>query len=544
MTELRAPILLLDPEAASDKGNNHIAANIEAAQSLGDFLSSTLGPSGHDKVLVLNAPNATRPTEFAVSNDGAFILSKLLISHPAAEIVKQISLAQDAVSGDNTTTACLLLCKLLENLKALVLKRVAPRKVAAALARTEKVLLKECDRLSAKTLPKTGDCRQLAKEVARSALASKLLADSAGFFADLVQTAVVAAEQKVFFCPVVGSNVKDSFCFRGAVFPKKFSYAGFEALPKKLDKPRVACLEIELELRSEKDTAELRLASADAYQQAVDAEYKLFFDRLEALVVAGARVVLSSMPVGDLATQFFAKCGVFCAGRLKKEELVAVADVTGAKPIRRIELLDEKLTGFFGQAVSFEERLLAGKRYNFVEATTAASTLVLRGGSKRFLEEAQRALEDAAKVFRLVLRSGGKLLAGAGATEVALSRRLAGLDCLETFESSELAENKAVLMAFAGAFDFVVQTLADNAGLDGLDLLGRVKKAQENADLAEEGTKGLCLDSGTVKDAVADLLVLEPLCAKKSLIKAVVEGACLVLSIGATVKDRPSQRMD
>lgn len=102
---------------------------------------------------------------------------------------------------------------------------------------------------------------------------------------------------------VTGGALQDSLFVDGVAFKKTFSYAGFEQQPKSFKDPKIVCLNVELELKSEKDNAEVRVEQVSEYQAIVDAEWQIIFDKLEAICNTGAKVVLSKLPIGDLATQ-------------------------------------------------------------------------------------------------------------------------------------------------------------------------------------------------------------------------------------------------
>jgi T-complex protein 1 subunit eta len=103
---------------------------------------------------------------------------------------------------------------------------------------------------------------------------------------------------------VTGGALQDSLFVGGVAFKKTFSYAGFEQQPKSFKDPKIVCLNVELELKSEKDNAEVRVEQVSEYQAIVDAEWQIIFNKLEALYKTGAKVVLSKLPIGDLATQY------------------------------------------------------------------------------------------------------------------------------------------------------------------------------------------------------------------------------------------------
>jgi T-complex protein 1 subunit eta len=128
---------------------------------------------------------------------------------------------------------------------------------------------------------------------------------------------------------VTGGSITDSLLVEGVAFRKTFSYAGFEQQPKKFDHPKIVLLNHELELKSERENAEVRLDNPDDFQKVVDAEWKLIYDKLDKIIASGAQIILSRLPIGDLATQYFADRGLFCAGRVPHDDLLRLAKATG-----------------------------------------------------------------------------------------------------------------------------------------------------------------------------------------------------------------------
>ncbi len=87
---------------------------------------------------------------------------------------------------------------------------------------------------------------------------------------------------------ILGGSIKESFLVDGVAFEKTFSYAGFEQQPKRFANPKVILLNIELELKAEKETAEIRIENPDHFQSIVDAEWKIIYNKLEKIVESGA----------------------------------------------------------------------------------------------------------------------------------------------------------------------------------------------------------------------------------------------------------------
>ena len=215
---------------------------------------------------------------------------------------------------------------------------------------------------------------------------------------------------------ITGGGLQDSLFVDGVAFKKTFSYAGFEQQPKLFTDPRIVCLNVELELKSEKDNAEVRVEKVAEYQAIVDAEWEIIFRKLEALHATGAKVVLSRLPIGDLATQYFADRDVFCAGRVASDDLERVVQACGGIVSSTCsDLRPEHL----GTCARFEERQIGGERFNFFEGGSRARTctLVLRGGAEQFIAEVERSLHDAIMIVKRALRHQS-IVAGGGACEV------------------------------------------------------------------------------------------------------------------------------
>jgi T-complex protein 1 subunit eta len=151
---------------------------------------------------------------------------------------------------------------------------------------------------------------------------------------------------------ITGGSVTDSFLVHGVAFQKTFSYAGFEQQPKSFTNPKIAIMNIELELKAEKDNAEIRIDDPADYQKIVDAEWNIIYDKLNKVADSGAKIILSSLPIGDLATQFFADKDIFCAGRVPKDDLARVGKASGAVLQTTVQGLTEDVLGTCGK---FEE---------------------------------------------------------------------------------------------------------------------------------------------------------------------------------------------
>ena len=396
-----------------------------------------------------------------------------------------------------------------------------------------KMCLERIKEVSVKIADKTADeKRQLLEKCAQTSLNSKIIAKQKQFFGAMVVDAVQAInqdtldKQDIGIKKITGGSVTDSFLVNGVCFKKTFSYAGFEQQPKCFnDDPKILCLNLELELKAEKDSAEIRLENPDDFQRIVDAEWQIIYDKLDKIAASGARVVLSKLPVGDLATQYFADRNIFCAGRVPEDDLKRVCKATGAVMQTTVNGLDEEggqtVLGVCGK---FEEVQLGNERYNmFTECTSAQSvTIVIRGGASQYIEEAARSLNDAIMIVLRAIKTHA-VVAGGGAIEMELSR------FLREHVRSIRGKQQMVVSAFAKALEIIPRQLADNSGMDSTDILNRLRQIHVQDD--EDGLwQGVNVLEGEVAN-MFEKFVWEPEIVRLNVLTAACEAACTILSI-------------
>ena len=253
-------------------------------------------------------------------------------------------------------------------------------------------------------------------------MSSKLIHSEKPFFSNMVVDAILCLDQDdlnenlIGVKKVAGGGMQDSLLIRGVAFKKTFTYAGAEQQPKLFKDPLILSLNVELELKAEKDNAEVRIDQVSDYQAIVDAEWEIIYRKLEAIEKTGAKVVLSKLPIGDLATQWFADRDIFCAGRVPASDLQRVVQAVGGSIQSTCSDIKREHLGTCG---TFEEKQIGGERYNIFEECSKAQTctLILRGGAEQFIEEVERSLHDAIMVVKRAVKNG-EVVAGGGAVEV------------------------------------------------------------------------------------------------------------------------------
>jgi T-complex protein 1 subunit eta len=266
------------------------------------------------------------------------------------------------------------------------------------------------------------------------------------------------------------------------------------------------------------------------YQAIVDAEWRIIFDKMELLYNSGAKVVLSKLPIGDLATQYFADRDVFCAGRVASEDLERVCQATGASVQSTCSDIQER---HLGTCETFEERQIGGERFNFFEGCPEAKTctLVLRGGAEQFIAEVERSLHDAIMIVKRAIKNQ-TIVAGGGACEMEVSAYLHNYA-----DKNITTKQQSIIKAFAKALEVIPRQLCDNAGFDATDILNRLRVEHRKGNV----WAGVDFDHEGIRDNL-EAFVWEPALVKVNAMQAAIEASCLILSVDETIKNQESQQ--
>lgn len=529
---MQPQIVLLKEGTDSSQGKGQLLSNINACLAVCDTVRTTLGPRGMDKLIVDQRGNVT------ISNDGATIMKMLDIVQPAAKALVDVARAQDAEVGDGTTSVVLLAGELLKEVKAYIEEGVSPHAIIKGYRQASQLAIQKIKELSV-NITREGneeEFRALLSKCASTAMSSKLIHSQKDFFTKMVVDAVLSLDQDTLdekligIKKIPGGAMQDSHLVDGVAFKKTFSYAGFEQQPKCFINPKILCLNVELELKAEKDNAEVRIREVDQYQAIVDAEWKIIFDKLEAIVATGAKVVLSKLPIGDLATQYFADRDIFCAGRVTSDDLQRVVQAVGGSIQSTTSgLLDKHL----GQCAKFEECQVGGERFNLFTGCPQAKTctLLLRGGAEQFIAEVERSLHDAIMIVRRAIQHRS-IVAGGGAIEMEVSRYLR--DHSRTIQGKQ----QLIISAFAKALEIIPRQLCDNAGFDATGVLTQLR--QKHA-LPGGTWFGVDIQSEGIADNYSNF-VWEPTVVKVNMLASASEAATLILSVDETIKAPQAQQ--
>ncbi|MDR0523721.1 MAG: TCP-1/cpn60 chaperonin family protein [Candidatus Methanoplasma sp.] len=517
------PIIVLKEGTERTKDKEAQFNNIAAAKAVADAVRSTLGPKGMDKMLVNTIGDVV------ITNDGVTILKEIEVQHPAAKMVVEVAKTQDSECGDGTTTAVVLAGELLKQSEELIDSNVHPTVITNGfkLAADKAVEVLKSIAVDAKK-------DDILKKVAITTLTGKSVGEEYQHLADIVVKAAKAVEdggkvdtKNIRIQKKVGGVIGDTYLVEGVVIDKE---AVHSRMPKKVENAKIALFSCGLEVKKTEFDAQIQITDPASMGTFLAEEENTMKEMVEKIKAAGANVVFGSKAVDELVQHYMAKAGILGYRRLKESDLEAIAKATGANIVGNINEITSKDLGHAG---CVEEKLVGEDGMAFITGckNPKAITIFVRGGTEHVLEEIERSLNDAIRTVGVTIEDG-KVVAGAGAPEIELSLRLAD------YASSVGGREQLAIEKFAKAMEIIPWTLSENAGIDAIDSIIKLKNAHEKQKNGKY--YGIDLDSGEAVDMLK-LNVVEPLKVKIQAINSAEEVANMILRIDDVIAARRSQ---
>lgn len=512
------PVILMPEDIQRMIGKDAQRNNITAAKMVAEVVKTTLGPKGMDKMLVSPA------NEIIVTNDGVTILSEMQIEHPAAKMIAEVAKTQESEIGDGTTSVVMIAGKLLENAEKLLDMKIHPTviikgyKLAAEKAQE---ILKE---ISFK-VDNSQDNQELLKQIAMTAMTGKGAEDSKEKLAEIIIKAIKQISKDnaienlnlndIKIIKVRGESIKDSELIYGIVLEKeKISHE----MPSEIKGARIVLIDVPLELKNPEIDTKISISSPEQLQGFLLQEEQIIKQMVENIKSSGANVVFCQKGIDDFAQYLLAKEEIYTCRRVARSDMEKLSKATGAKIISNLR----ELTPFeLGGADSIKEIKHGGNILTYVYGckNPKALTILIRGGTEHVLDEVERAIRDGLGDVLCVLKSG-LIVLGGGSVEVELSRRL------KIFSKSLSGREQLAAEEFANALEFIPTTLAENAGLDPIDILTELKSLHDSGNI----NAGLNLFTNKIED-VLKARIVEPYSIKKQAIASASEVATMILRI-------------
>ena len=518
------PIVILKEGTKRDKGKDAQFNNIAAARTISDAVRSSLGPRGMDKMLVDSMGDVV------ITNDGVTILKEIDVQHPAAKMLVEVAKTQDQEVGDGTTTSVILAGELLKKAVDMVDANVHPTIIASgyrlANAEAQKILIDISKKVSY-------DDDKLLKQIAEVSMNSKQVNASKYFFSDLVVDAVKTIAEKtkdgytvdlnnIQTVKKTGSSMDETELVKGLIIDKEPVHS---AMPKSIKNPKIALIDAAFEVKKTEIDAKIQITDPSKLNDFLLEEENMLRRMVEKVKEVGANVVFCQKGIDDLAQHFLAKEGIYAARRVKKSDMEKLAASTGANIINKISELDKSDLGAAGLV---EVKKVGDNDMTYVSDLKDAKsvTILIRGGTKHVVDEIERSLIDAWSVVKVAIEDG-MMVTGGGSTAVEIAMQL------RSYAQSVGGREQIAIDAFASAMESIPTTLAENAGLDPIDILIEMRKQHK----AGNKYAGLNPFSGKVEDMFA-LNVIEPYRIGKQAINSATDAAVMILRIDDVIASR------
>ena len=511
------PVLILKEGSARSRGRDAQRNNIMAARTIAEAVKSSLGPKGMDKMLVESFGDVT------ITSDGRTILDKMDIEHPAAKMMVEVAKTQDNEVGDGTTTSVVVAAELLGKAEELIDKNVHPTIIIEGYRKAADKALETFENIAIKVEPED---REFLKKVAMTSMASKLVSENRQQLAEIAVDAVlhvvekIDAEYRVDLDDIMvekkpGESMTETKLVKGIILDKEIVHPG---MPKRIENAKIALLDTPLEVEKTEFDAKINIERPEQMEAFLKEEENMLRGMVEKIETAGANFVICQKGIDDLVQHFLARKGILAVQRAKESDMKKLAKATGGRAVTNLEGLKPADLGF---AQVVEERKIGDDKMTFIEGCNNphAVAILIRGGTERIVDEAERSVHDALCVVRDVVQEP-KILAGGGSPEMEVAR------ALRDYAESLPGREQLAVQGFAEAIESVPLTLSENAGLDPIDILSELRARHEKG----EKWAGVDVFEGKIED-MEKLEVYDPLAVKKQVIKSATEASTMILKI-------------
>ncbi len=520
MAEGIQPIFILPEGYNRTSGKDAQRNNIAAAKAVANAVKSTLGPRGMDKMLVDNIG------DIIITNDGVTVLKSMEIENPAAKMIVEVAKTQEEEVGDGTTTAVIIAGELLKNAETLLDQSIHPTLVARgyrlAANKAQEILDKiklHLDIANKEDLSRIVKTAIVGKSTGADTYIVSLIVDAVQHVKsmsgknDTLDLDDIKVEKKI------GGGLLDSRLIKGVIIDKEKVHPD---MPEEIKNAKVALLNLALEIEKTNIDAQIRIEKPEQLQAFLDEEENMLKEMVEKIKVSGANVVIVQKGIDDTAQHFLSKAGILAFRRVSESDMKKIGKATGAKVVAT---LDELGKDSLGEAGFVHVEKLAGETLALIEEckNPKAVTILVRGGTEHVVDEIQRAIDDSLGDLKSVIEDGGSIVAGGGAAELEVSKNL------RDFATGLEGREQLAVNSFADALEVVPKTLAENAGLDPIDILVELR-AEHQKGKTWAGVNLLDVYKPQVSDMYKEG-VIEPLRTKKQAIKSASEVAVMILRI-------------
>ena len=517
-TQSGQPVLVLKEGSSRSRGMEARRNNIMAARVIAEAITTTLGPRGMDKMLVSGIGDTT------ITNDGAAILDEIDVQHPAAKMMVEVAKTQDDMVGDGTTTAVVLSGELLKKGEELLEQNIHPTVIVSGYRKAAQKAIEVLDKIS---LNVDLNDKETLKNVAVTAMGSKAVGSAREHFADIAVDAVkliaekrgdkwVADIDNIQIIKKEGKSLQDTELVSGIILDKEVVHSG---MPRSVKQAQIALVDTPLEVKKTEVSAEIRIRDPTQITAFLNQETSMLKKMVEKIKKAKANVLICQKGIDDMAQHFLAKEDILTVRRTKESDMEKLSRATAGKVITNLSDLKPEDLGY---AELVEERKIGDDKMVFVEGckNPKAVSILIRAGLERMVDEAERVMHDALSVVADVFEKN-KIVVGGGAAETEVAKKL------REYAVQIGGREQLAVEAFAKSLEKIPKTLAENAGLEQIDIMIELRSTHEKP-------KGHLMGVDVFTGKVVNMYergVIEPLSVKEQAIKSASEASTMILRI-------------
>jgi len=513
-------IAILPQGSEREQGSKVQLGNIQATKHVADIIRTCLGPRSMYKMLM--DPQGG----IVVTNDGNAILREIMVKHPAAKSMIEISRTQDEECGDGTTSVIILAGEVMSAAQEFLEDNMHPTKIINAYRRALDDI-EEFLNGYARTIDPNDDAEM--KKMVQSSLGTKFISR----WMDLACEMAIKAVRTVHMTEngrteidikrfakvekVPGGSIEDSVVLNGVMMNKDITHP---KMKRRIEQPRILLMDCGLEYTKGESQTDMELSKETDFARILELEEAYIKELCDDIIALEPTLVITEKGISDLAQHFLAKAGISAIRRVRKTDNLRIARACGATIVSRTDEMSENCIGT--DAGLFEIKKFGEEYFTFITECkdTKACSIVLRGASKDVLMEVERNLQDAMQVARNIMMES-KVVPGGGACELAVANHLSNKAKL--IQGEEQFPFKAV----SKALEVIPRTLSQNCGANTIRTLTELR-AKHTGDAGK--TMGVNGTTGKIAD-MNDLGVWEPLSVKLQVYKTAIETATLLLRI-------------
>jgi thermosome len=469
----KQPIIILSEGTTREKGKDARSNNIMAAMAISDAIKSTLGPKGMDKMLVDSMGDAV------ITNDGAIILKEIDIEHPTAKMIVEVAKSQDEECGDGTTSSVIITGELLKVSNVLLDQNIHPTVINAGFKLATDKAIEIINKIA---IPLKSDDKETLRSISMTAMASKGASGSKELLADVVVDAVTSVSEKINGKTFVdldniqikkqhGGSIEDTEIINGIILDKE---RVSNDMPQIVKNAKIALVNIAFEIRKTEVDARIQINDPTQLQSFLDEEESMLRKMVEKISKTGANVLICQKGIDDVVQYLLAKEGIYAVRRASEGDIKKLSKATGARIISNLDELNKTDLGYAGIV---EEKKYGDDTFTFIMKckNPKAVSIMIRGGTEHVVDELERGLHDSLSVVKIALEDG-KIITGGGSTATTIAMGL------RDYASSVGGREQMAIEAFANAMEIIPKTLSQNAGLDPIDIMLKIRSEHKKGN--------------------------------------------------------------